>query len=83
MLENYKDDLSELTGYKGFHAMTDCLSAFSWFLDRTDRVYKAAHRLEAEVTASLQLHAGEMGVQETRKSIELSSIQIEESKRGS
>ncbi len=66
VIENYKDDLVQLTGYRGLHAMTDCLPAYSRFLEHTDQICEAAHRLEAEITASLQLHAGEMALQETQ-----------------
>lgn len=41
-----------------------------------------ARRLETEIRDHLRLHTGEMALQESRKSIELSSLQIEEGKRG-
>ncbi len=41
-----------------------------------------ASRLETEIRDFLQLQTGELALQESRKSIELSNSQIEEAKRG-
>lgn len=41
-----------------------------------------ARRLETEIRDCLQLQTGELALQESRKSIELSNLQIEEGKRG-
>ena len=50
--------------------------------DQLQQAHLEAHRLEAEIRDYLQLQTGELSLQESRKSIELSSSQIEETKRG-
>ena len=46
------------------------------------RYLETARALEAEIRDCLQLEVGSLALQESKKSIELSSLQIEESKRG-
>ena len=50
--------------------------------DQLHQAHLEAHRLETEIRDYLQLQTGELALQESRKSIELSSSQIEEAKRG-
>ena len=50
--------------------------------DQLQQAHLEAHRLETEIRDYLQLQIGELALQESRKSIELSSSQIEEAKRG-
>lgn len=50
--------------------------------DQLQQAHLEAHRLETEIRDYLQLQTGELSLQESRKSIELSSSQIEEAKRG-
>ena len=45
------------------------------------RTLLETRRLETEIRNYLQLHAGQLAVRESRKSIELSNLQIEEGKR--
>ena len=46
------------------------------------RIRREATRLEAEIRDYLQLQTGELALEESKKSIELSNFQIEEAKRG-
>ena len=50
--------------------------------DQLQQAHFEARRLETEIRDFLQLQTGELALQESRKSIELSSSQIEEAKRG-
>ncbi|CAF9919847.1 MAG: hypothetical protein ALECFALPRED_001319 [Alectoria fallacina] len=50
--------------------------------DQLQQAHLEAHRLENEIRDYLQLQIGELALQESRKSIELSGSQIEEAKRG-
>ena len=50
--------------------------------DDLQEAHSEALRLEAEIRDYLQLQTGQLALQESRKSIELSGFQIEESKRG-
>ena len=50
--------------------------------DEVQQAHLEAHRLETELRDYLQLQTGELALQESRTSIELSSSQIEEAKRG-
>ena len=50
--------------------------------DDTNQVHLEAHRLEAEIRDYLQLQTGVVAIQESRRSIELSNLQIEEGRRG-
>lgn len=82
-VEDSEDDIENLSRYIELHAMTEWVQAFIKPSECIQRVRDAAHRLEVEIRDYLQLQAGEMGLRESRESIELSSLQIEESKRGS
>ena len=50
--------------------------------DELQQAHLEALRLETEIREYLQLQTGELALQESRKSIELSNSQIEEAKRG-
>ena len=50
--------------------------------DELQQAHLEALRLETEIREYLQLQTGELALQESRKSIELSNSQIEEEKRG-
>ena len=52
------------------------------FDNQLQQAHLEAHRLETEIRDYLQLQNGELALQESRKSIELSNSQIEEAKRG-
>ena len=81
-VERVEDESEGLIRYMNWQGLTNWLPAYMEFVERYRRAPKSAHRLEAEIRDFLQLQVGEMGLEESRKSIELSSLQIEESKRG-
>lgn len=81
LVEDWEDDSDDLMRYMDWQALTDWLPAYNKFSERCQRVCESAYRLDAEIRDYLQLQAGEMGLWESRKSIELSSLQIEENKR--
>lgn len=83
LAEDLEDESEDLIRYLKWQALTDWPPAYSKIAECYQRAHKSAHRMEAEIRDFLQLQAGEMGLQESRKSIEISSLQIEESKRGS
>lgn len=82
LVEDAEDESEDLIRYMNWQGLTNWLPVYIEFVERYQRGHKLAHRLEAEIRDCLQLQVGEMGLQESRKSIELSSLQIEESKRG-
>lgn len=82
-IEDSEGDTTEFLTYIELHAMEEWLPSFTQLSKRVKGGRDAAYRLEVEIRDYLQIQAGEMGLQESRKSIQLSSIQIEESKRGS
>lgn len=79
-----EDEWSDLVRY-----MKLCLSwdpyqspLFRDFGDEIDHVIGEANRLENEIREYSQLRAGTLGLEESRRSIDLSNRQIEEAKRG-
>ena len=58
-------------------------SAYLRIKQETDQIHNEARRLDAEVRDYLQLEVGNLSLEESRKSIELSNHQIQEGKRGS
>lgn len=82
-MERSKDDSEDLIRCRDWRGFLDWPPACKEFIKRHKRVHEAAHRLDAEIRDHLQLQLGEMGLRESRKSIEISNLQIEESKRGS
>ena len=58
------------------------VESFKEMEDQLQQAHLEAHRLETEIRDYLQLQIGELALQESRKSIELSSSQIEEAKQG-
>ena len=61
---------------------THQVESFKEIEDQLREAHLEAHRLETEIRDYLQLQIGELALQESRKSIELSSSQIEEAKQG-
>ena len=53
-----------------------------WIGNEIKKVHLEAHRLETELRDYLQLQTGVVAIDESRKSIQLSNLQIEEGKRG-
>ena len=83
LVEQSKDDSEYLTTYTALQRVEGWKEFDAEVQTHYKRVHTSALRLDAEVRDYLQLQAGEMALQESRKSLELSSLQIEESKRGS
>ena len=58
------------------------LSEKPWIENEIKKVHLEAYRLEIEIRDYLQLQTGVVAIDESRKSIQLSNLQIEEGKRG-
>ena len=83
LVEDSEDDLDYLRRYLCSQISADILSYSSWLKAEEDliQIHQEARRLEVQVRDFLQLQVGEWALQESKKSIELSSRQIEEGKR--
>ena len=83
VVENSEDDSEQLARYITSQGLTDlendCTSVQNYYKS----VHSSALRLEAEVRDYLELQSEQMTLKESQKSISLSSLQIEEYKRGS
>ena len=84
MIEESEDNFQHLQRFKfsrkGNHTFQD--AAFMIVEDDLRRAHLEAVRLETEIRDYLQLQTGDLALRESIKSIELSSSQIEEAKRG-
>ena len=65
-------------GVRSFHQH----EAFSIISEESKHCLEDAHGLEAEIRDWLQLRVGSLALQESKKSIQLSNLQMEEAKRG-
>lgn len=84
-VENAKDEISHFERYvsgEDANYLPDS-SAYLNIKQETDQIHNEALRLETEVRDYLQLEVGNLSLEESRKSIELSNHQIQEGKRGS
>ena len=84
-VENSIDDISH---FERFISAEDAnylpdSSAYLSIKQETDQIHNEALRLETEVRDYLQLEVGNLSLEESRRSIELSNHQIQEGKRGS
>ena len=84
MVENSEDGLNHLLRYIRSQKCTDCLLSKSWVRVEDDlrATHEEARRFEAQLRDYLQIKVGELALQESKKSMELSNRQIEEGKRG-
>ncbi len=85
VIEQFEDEtepLKEFISSQIGEHMTSSL-AYSRTEEDRKRVLREASRLEAEIRDYVQVQAGKLALLESRKSIELSSYQIQEGKRGS
>lgn len=84
MVEESEDGLSHFLRYIRSQKSADWLLNGSWLKVEEDlkTTHQEAGRLEAQLRDYLQLQVGELALQESEKSIELSTRQIEEGKRG-
>ena len=84
VIEQFEDEtepLKEFVSSQIGEHMTTSL-AYSRIEKERRRVLREASRLEAEIRDYVQVQAGKLALLESRKSIELSSYQIQEAKRG-
>lgn len=84
MLEEWEDGLNHLLRYIRSQTSADWLLSTSWLKveELLRRTHQGAYRLEAQLCDYLHFQVGELALQESKKSIELSNRQIEEAKRG-
>lgn len=83
-LEEAEDHVSQIFSYLGSEFDTDWFEEPSYLSIKADwgSLMDEAHRLESEVKDYMQLQVGNLSLEESRRSIELSNIQIRESKSG-
>ena len=84
-VEGSEDELSHFERYlsaEDANYLSDS-SAYLRIKQETDQIHAEARRLDTEVRDYLQLVVGNLSLEESRKSIELSNHQIQEGKRGS
>ena len=82
IIENSEDTLEQIQRFMRPQRVYGKRRERSWIEDDTKQVHLEAHRLEAEIRDYLQLQTGVVAIQESRRSIELSNLQIEEGRRG-
>ena len=82
-VENSEDDSEQLARYITSQGLTDLEKDCTSVQEFYKSVHTSALRLETEVRDYLELQSGRMALKESQKSILLSSLQIEENKRGS
>ena len=82
-VENSEDDSEQLARYMTSQGLTDLENDCTSVQNYLKSVHSSALRLEAEVRDYLEFQSGQMALKESQKSISLSSLQIEEYKRGS
>lgn len=84
MVEKSKDALDHFLVYSCSQKSADLNLLKSWRKAEEDlkTTHQEAARLEAQIRDYLQLQVGDLALQESKKSIELSNRQIEEGKRG-
>ena len=83
MVGESEDDLSYFRRYVYSQISVETLSDLSWSKAEADliQIHQEAGRLESQVRDYMQIQVGELALQESKKSIELSNQQIEEGKR--
>ena len=84
-VENSEDDMNHFEKYisaEDANYLPDS-SVYLGIKQETDQIHNEARRLDTEVRDYLQLVVGNLSLEESRKSIELSNHQIQEGKRGS
>ena len=84
MVEDSEDGLNHFLRYIHSQTSADWPLNKSWLRVEGNlrTTHEEARRFEAQIRDYLQLHVGELALQESKKSIELSNRQIEEGKRG-
>ena len=84
LVEDVEDSLDHLNMHVAWEGIKKCLKQpiYKNIEQQVKQYCRQARRLEAEARESLQLEAGLLALQESRRSIELSNYQIQEGKRG-
>ena len=84
MLEKFQDVVEDLARFLSPHNSTelDTSAPYSMLLKERSSLVDGGLRLEAEIRDYLQLNTGQLSLLESRRSIEVSNSQLEESKRG-
>lgn len=84
MIEDSEDGFEQFRRFTRSQQINDVPQTKSSAMveDEIQQTHLEAHRLEIEIRNFLQLQIGELALQESRRSIELSNLQIEEGKRG-
>ena len=80
----YERLLNEFSGFLRTQGVSNLkhYEAFSIIREESKDCLEDAHGLEAEIRDWLQLRVGSLALQESKKSIQLSNLQMEEAKRG-
>ena len=83
-LEDAEDNISGIITYLSHKSDPAWPQEPSYISMNADlkRLIEEARRVEAEARDYMQLQAGKLALEESRRSIELSNVQIRESKRG-
>lgn len=83
-LEDAEDQASEILRYLGSEVSLDCSKEPSYMSLKADlkHLIDEARRLETKVRDYMQLQVGNLSLEESRRSIELSNLQIGESRSG-
>ena len=83
LVEESEDDLIYFRRYVCSHISTERISDKSWRKAEADliQMHQEAGRLESQLRDYMQFQVGELALQESKKSIELSNQQMEEGKR--
>ena len=82
MIEDSEDTLEQIRRFIRPQRVCGKRRERPWIEHETNQVHLEAHRLEAEIRDYLQLQTGVVAIQESRRSIEVSNLQIEEGRRG-
>lgn len=84
IVDQFEDEAEPLTEFVRSQIGEEMTRSSVYFRIQRERdsVLKEARRLEAEIRDYLQVQAGQLSLLESRKSIELSSYQISEGRRG-
>ena len=80
----YERTLNEFSGFLRMHDVVNFqhYEAFSIIKELSKYCLENSHGLETEIRDWLQLRVGSLALQESKKSIQLSSLQMDEAKRG-
>ena len=83
-IEEFEDGLQCVRSYVRLRSESELVSAprYQEFEEHWGRVVPLSRRLKSEIRDQMQLTTAELSIDESRKSIELSNVQIREGKQG-